>query len=365
MGRYRYAPHLLQALGHKVLEHQAPPLLVSQPGRGVLHNLPAGGPQRGSAGRAGLGLHKEAAACEVMHGCSAERPRAEGGIAPLPVKAAQTREVAAVSWGDSFIVKGALPIHQLKCALTWKMTRLGLTFQRGGQRSAISMAVTPSAQTSTYMGGGLVGCWEGALLRGCNFLGWDGGTVLAVCTRVRHPSPSRWGWGCQENPSAARCQAQAQCKPCPPCGSNTQGRRGWMMHTSWHTQKAETKGKHSHLAVVVGGLDHLRRHPVGCANERVALTHGVSQLRHGKDKGGPQPSRSVWGGVIVGCREVALKVARWHPAADEGKELLCGCACFLLALFVRPDKGPSPGKNVRCGANLTCMPVLTNALRPS
>lgn len=38
-----------------------------------------------------------------------------------------------------------------------------------------------------------------------------------------------------------------------------------------------------------------------------------------------------------GHRVVALKVPRWHPAADEGKELLRGCACFLLAVFVRPQ----------------------------
>lgn len=148
-----------------------------------------------------------------------------------------------------------------------KMTRMGCTAQRGGVTSAISIALTPNAHTST-----------------CPHTKQASAAVMLPSRLIVASQIVKW-------PRAVSLKPCCSQRTCPlPVHLHLQLRLSMSPSTGVHAvasvctapavrQKGERKAWRSCLAVVAGLLDDFRGHPVRGPDEGVALGHGARQLR--------------------------------------------------------------------------------------
>lgn len=96
----------------------------------------------------------------------------------------------------------------------------------------------------------------------------------------------------------------------------------------------------THLAIVVGGLDHLGRHPVGRADKGVALAHGVGELRCNAKIGKFDVAVVCEKNVAALDVTVHLAIRQWRRRGrGEGRRNRCG------ALRQRGDARGKGGEN--------------------
>ncbi len=223
----RARPHLLQALRHKVLEGQAPAVLVSQARRRV----------SGDHEDDPHGVHRPPRGSDLCHldGADAQSPNIH-----LRPGSAQMREHAGdASWTSSRSVLQSHTSHLPASPLNDTDSTCTHHVQAASVQAVDSKHFHRYLQDRT---GFVAAAFKWAA---------DASTSLhlhsmaATCSHVSvHPS---------RNPQCGACSGCFA-----PCPVSVQRR--------------------PHLPVISALLDDLRRHPVGRANESVPLAHGVGQL---------------------------------------------------------------------------------------